>query len=73
VIATGAGSGSRRAVGNVVLGGMSSAVIFGIFLVPVLYVMIQGLVERTMSKKEEDDPDSVEIDAAGAEPEAPST
>ncbi|MBT5434326.1 MAG: multidrug efflux RND transporter permease subunit [Rhodospirillaceae bacterium] len=72
VIATGAGSGSRRAVGNVVLGGMSSAVIFGIFLVPVLYVLIQGLVERAMRRKDNDDTEPVEIDTEGPEPEAPS-
>jgi HAE1 family hydrophobic/amphiphilic exporter-1 len=50
-IATGAGAGSRRAIGNAVLGGMSAAVIIGVFLIPTLYVIVQGIVERLGGKK----------------------
>jgi multidrug efflux pump subunit AcrB len=46
VIATGAGMLSRRGVGTAVFGGMLAASIFGIFLIPVLYVVFQGLRER---------------------------
>jgi multidrug efflux pump len=44
-IATGAGAGSRRAIGIAVLGGMSAAVVIGIFLIPTLYVLVQRMVE----------------------------
>jgi HAE1 family hydrophobic/amphiphilic exporter-1 len=47
VIATGAGATSRRAVGTPVFGGMLAASIFGIFMVPMLYVVFQWLREKT--------------------------
>ena len=46
VIATGAGALSRRAVGTPVFGGMLFASIFGIFLIPMLYVVFQWMRER---------------------------
>jgi len=50
-IATGAGAGSRRAIGYAVLGGMSAAVVIGVFLIPTLYVVIQWLVEHTAGRR----------------------
>jgi HAE1 family hydrophobic/amphiphilic exporter-1 len=50
VIATGAGALSRRAVGTPVFGGMLFASIFGIFLIPMLYVVFQWMRERVGSK-----------------------
>ncbi|MBV8849877.1 MAG: multidrug efflux RND transporter permease subunit [Methylobacteriaceae bacterium] len=46
VIATGAAQISRRGVGTAVFGGMLAASSIGIFLVPMLYVVFQGLRER---------------------------
>jgi HAE1 family hydrophobic/amphiphilic exporter-1 len=46
VVATGAGAASRRAVGTPVFGGMLAASLFGIFVVPMLYVVFQWLRER---------------------------
>jgi multidrug efflux pump subunit AcrB len=46
VIATGASSAARRSLGSAVFGGMLSATLLAIFIVPVLYVLIEGLVER---------------------------
>ncbi len=46
VIATGAGASSRRAVGTPVFGGMLAASIFGIFVIPMLYVVFQWMRER---------------------------
>jgi hydrophobe/amphiphile efflux-1 (HAE1) family protein len=46
VIATGASSGARRALGTAVFGGMISATFLTIFIVPILYVLIQEWVER---------------------------
>jgi hydrophobic/amphiphilic exporter-1 (mainly G- bacteria), HAE1 family len=47
VIAEGAGALSRRAVGTPVFGGMIAASVFGIFVIPMLYVVFQQLRERT--------------------------
>ena len=41
VIASGAGAASRRTLGTAVFGGMLAATVFGVFLIPVLYVVIQ--------------------------------
>jgi len=46
VIAEGAGAASRRAVGTPVFGGMIAAALFGIFVIPMLYVVFQWLRER---------------------------
>ncbi|HEX9555510.1 MAG TPA: efflux RND transporter permease subunit, partial [Reyranella sp.] len=47
VIAAGAGALSRRAVGTPVFGGMIAASLFGIFVIPMLYVVFQRARERT--------------------------
>ena len=46
VIAEGAGALSRRAIGTPVFGGMVAAALFGIFVIPMLYVVFQQLRER---------------------------
>jgi hydrophobe/amphiphile efflux-1 (HAE1) family protein len=46
VIATGAGAGSRRAIGTTVFSGMLAATLFGIFLVPALYYAFQTFREK---------------------------
>ena len=46
VIATGAGASARRALGTAVFGGMNSATLLAIFIVPVCYVVISNLTER---------------------------
>src|SRR5262249_9543450 len=46
VVATGAGAASRRALGTAVFGGMAAATLLGLFIVPVMYVVIQRFVER---------------------------
>jgi len=51
VIATGAGAASRHSLGTPVVGGMISTVIIGTLLVPVFYVLVQGVVERFKSDK----------------------
>jgi Cu/Ag efflux pump CusA len=40
-LSTGAGSGSRRAIGVGVLGGVASATALGIFFVPLFFVVIR--------------------------------
>jgi len=46
VIASGAGAGSRRAIGTTVFSGMLMATMFGIFLIPALYYAFQSFRER---------------------------
>jgi hydrophobic/amphiphilic exporter-1 (mainly G- bacteria), HAE1 family len=46
VIAAGAGAASRRAVGTPVFGGMLFASIFGVFVIPMLYVVFQWMREK---------------------------
>ncbi|HEY2145985.1 MAG TPA: multidrug efflux RND transporter permease subunit [Steroidobacteraceae bacterium] len=45
-IATGAGATSRQVLGTTVVFGMTAATMIGIFIVPVFYVILQGLVDR---------------------------
>jgi hydrophobe/amphiphile efflux-1 (HAE1) family protein len=44
--ARGAGGASRRSLGTAVFGGMNAATLLAIFIVPVLYVVIQRIAER---------------------------
>jgi len=46
LIAHGAGGASRRSLGTAVFGGMNAATLLAIFIVPVLYVVIQRVAER---------------------------
>ena len=50
-VATGPGAGARVSMGNAVVGGMTVATMFGIFLIPVLFVV----VERFFSRKKKND------------------
>ena len=43
LLATGAGAGSRRALGTVVFGGMLGATVLGVVFTPVLYVLVDRL------------------------------
>ena len=45
-ISSGAGAGSRRAIGTGVLGGMASATVLGMVFVPVFFVVIRGYFAR---------------------------
>jgi multidrug efflux pump len=51
VLASGASSGARRSLGTAVFSGMLSATLLAIFVVPVLYVMIESFVERRRSSE----------------------
>lgn len=46
MIATGAGAGSRRAIGTTVVSGMLAATLVGIFMIPPLYYAFQTLGEK---------------------------
>ncbi len=50
-VATGAGASGRIGIGTGVVGGMFSATILAIFLVPVFYVGIRSLIQRRKKRK----------------------
>ena len=50
LVASGAGSASRRALGTAVFGGMIVSTMVGVFLIPVFFVLVQKLRDR--SRKE---------------------
>jgi HAE1 family hydrophobic/amphiphilic exporter-1 len=51
VIAKGAGAITRQAVGTPVFGGMLAASLFGIFIIPLLYITAEGLRQRASRRK----------------------
>jgi HAE1 family hydrophobic/amphiphilic exporter-1 len=50
-ISTGAGAQARRTLGTTCIGGMLAASLIEIFLVPVLFVLVEGLGQRFRKKK----------------------
>ena len=51
VVATGAGANSRVSLGTAVFGGMLAATVFGVFMIPLLYVVVQQVAEKLGGKK----------------------
>ena len=49
-ISTGAGAGGQNAIGRSVVGGMLSATILAIFLVPMFFVVVRNLFDRRRNK-----------------------
>ena len=47
LVASGAGSASRRALGTAVFGGMLLSTVIGVFLTPVFFVLVQKLRDRS--------------------------
>ncbi|MNF48574.1 Multidrug resistance protein MexB [compost metagenome] len=45
-ISSGAGAGSKHAIGTGVIGGMLSALVLAIFWIPLFYVLVCSLTER---------------------------
>jgi len=54
LFASGAGAGSRKAVGSTMFFGMNMATIFGIFLIPGLYVLFESLREGKFKHVDDD-------------------
>lgn len=45
-VATGAGAGARNSMGTTVVGGMFAATLLGIFIIPVLFVVVEKLTDK---------------------------
>jgi multidrug efflux pump subunit AcrB len=56
LIAKGAGGASRRSLGTAVFGGMNAATLLAIFIVPVLYAVIQRVAEHKRNRMVEAKP-----------------
>jgi len=52
VIARGAGAASRWSLGTAVFGGMTAATALGVFVIPVLFVLIERLIARASGRAE---------------------
>jgi Cu/Ag efflux pump CusA len=63
LFASGAGAASRVSLGTAVFGGMAFATIFGIFVIPWLYFVVQSLSEKFGGAKVSAEPVPVEAGA----------
>jgi len=50
--ASGAGGASQRAVGTAVFGGMIASTVLAVLVVPVFYVVVEGMIEKLWPPKE---------------------
>ena len=50
MVATGSGAAARSTMGTGVVYGMTIATVLGLFIIPVCYVFVQQLVERSGKK-----------------------
>ena len=57
-ISTGAGSGSQRAIGTGVIGGMLSATVLAVYFVPVFFVLVYRFATRKRKGATPQAPDS---------------
>ncbi|MEO5352764.1 MAG: multidrug efflux RND transporter permease subunit [Magnetococcus sp. XQGC-1] len=55
-LSTGAGAASRRAIGSGVMGGMISATVLGLFLIPVLFLIIRRIFPERMPESRQGEP-----------------
>nr|WP_086491514.1 efflux RND transporter permease subunit [Novosphingobium panipatense] len=73
-VSTGAGAGGQNAIGRAVVGGMLSATVFAIFLVPMFFVVISRLFKHGQTDRHEEEEAHVETEAGprssdGTEPQ----
>ncbi|PZQ54349.1 MAG: hydrophobe/amphiphile efflux-1 family RND transporter [Novosphingobium pentaromativorans] len=73
-VSTGAGAGGQNAIGRAVVGGMLSATVFAIFLVPMFFVVISRLFKHGQTDRHEEEESHVETEAGprssdGTEPQ----
>jgi multidrug efflux pump len=60
VISTGAGAGSRHSLGTAVCFGMLAATSLGVFVIPLFYVLVEGLKEKLTGKRPLEAADSIQ-------------
>ncbi len=67
VIAKGAGSASRHALGTSVFAGMLAATVLGVLFVPLFYAQLIKLIEKNRAKKDKKSSPKKEIDSDNTE------
>jgi HAE1 family hydrophobic/amphiphilic exporter-1 len=60
MFATGAGAFGNRSIGTGAVGGMFIGTVFGVFAIPVLFIIFQNIQEKIRSKRRVDDDDDDE-------------
>ncbi|HEX6642825.1 MAG TPA: efflux RND transporter permease subunit, partial [Thermoanaerobaculia bacterium] len=67
-VATGAGAAARRILGTVVVSGMLAATLLAIFLIPVLYVVVERMAgsEKKLAKRRAEEELATEVAVEGA-------
>jgi HAE1 family hydrophobic/amphiphilic exporter-1 len=61
MFASGAGAYGNRSIGTSAVGGMLFGTLFGVLVIPVLFIIFQTLQEKATGKKESNDDNSTEI------------
>ncbi|WPU92106.1 efflux RND transporter permease subunit [Mucilaginibacter sabulilitoris] len=67
MVSSGAGANGNRSIGTGAVGGMFVGTVFGVFVIPILFIIFQHLQEKVSGKRkhdEEDDDDAIEIEKA---------
>ena len=57
MFASGAGANGNKSIGTGAVGGMLAGTLFGLTVIPALFVIFQGLQERVVTPKSPDDED----------------
>ena len=70
-VASGAGASSRIVMGFTVIGGLAAATVFGILVIPGLYVMMQWFGDRILGNKPDRLPPKAGHEGPGAPPPTP--
>ena len=68
VLATGAGAGSRNAMGTTVVGGMALDTAMGIFVIPCLFVVVEEFSERLKKIRKKNNNNDTVIPTPPVEP-----
>jgi HAE1 family hydrophobic/amphiphilic exporter-1 len=63
MFSTGAGAFGNRSIGTGAVGGMFIGTIFGVFAIPVLFIIFETLQEKIRSKRHHDEDDETETTA----------
>jgi HAE1 family hydrophobic/amphiphilic exporter-1 len=61
MIATGAGANGNRSIGTSAVGGMLFGTLFGVLVIPVLFIIFQTLQEKASGKNDSSDDSNNEI------------
>lgn len=64
MVASGAGALGNKSIGTGAVGGMLIGTMFGLFVIPILFIVFQSLQEKISGKKDEDEPITINIQPA---------